>query len=108
EDGETFCRAVEAAGPEGLWQTSDELLRRAQGIYQTIEGSFLAFSRSLDRHTIDGSDLELASFPSSKAEFAIVAVDGCYFDVYSKDAVVTHDLLDRFPNAQSEPTDRFF
>ena len=108
EDGEALCRAVEAAGLEGLWLDSEELLQRAQGIYQTIEGSFLAFSQSLERRTIDAADLDLASFPLSKAEFAIIAVDGCSFDVYSKDAVVTHNLLDRFPNTQSEPTDRYF
>jgi hypothetical protein len=108
EDGETLCRAVEAAGPEGFWLNSADLLHRAQGIYQTLEGSFLAFSQSLDRRTMDAGDLDLTSFPSSKAEFAIEAVDGCYFDVYSKDAVVTRDLLERFPNARSEPTDRYF
>src|SRR5438094_229702 len=92
EDGEMLCRAVEAAGPGGLWLDSQELIQHVQGIYQTIEGSFLAFPTSLDRRIIDESDRDLASFPLSKAEFAIVAVDGCYFDVYSKDAVATHDL----------------
>jgi hypothetical protein len=107
-DGETLCREVEGAGPEGLWLDSTDLLHRAQGISQTIEGSFLAFPRSLDRRTIDAGDLDLASFPSSKAAFAIEAIDGCYFDVYSKDSVVTRDLLERFPNARSESTDHYF
>jgi hypothetical protein len=108
EDGETLYRAVEAAGPTGFWLGSQELEQRAQSIYQTIEGSFLAFPKSLDRRSLDITDLDLASFPASQAEFAIVAVDGCYFDIYSKDALATQDLLGRFPNVHSEPTDRYF
>src|SRR2546430_2351613 len=68
KDGETLCQAVEAAGPEGLWLDSQELVQHTQDIYQTIEGSFLAFPKLLDRRTIDSSDLGLAGFPLSKAE----------------------------------------
>jgi hypothetical protein len=107
-DGETFCRAVEAAGPGGLWIDSHELIERAQGIYQTIEGEFLAFSKSLDRRTIDARDLSLSSFPAGRAEVAIVAVDGCYFDVYSKDAGVTNSLYERFPDARADDPDGYF
>jgi hypothetical protein len=108
KDGETLGWAVEAAGPGGLWLDSQQLIEGAQGIYQTIEGSFLAFSKSLDRRTIDASDLALASFPRNKADFAIIAVDGWYFDIYSKDSLITNDLLHKFPSARAEPPDRYF
>jgi len=108
QDAEAFSRAVEDAGSPGLWINSEDFLRRSRGIYQTIEGSFLAFPGSLDRRSLDGDELCLGLFPTSKAEFAIVAVDGCYFDIYSKDPAATHELLERFATARPEPADHYF
>jgi hypothetical protein len=107
DGGEAFCQAVEAAGPGGLWIDSHGLGEEARRIYQTIEGEFLAFPRSIDRRHVRAIDLDLSSFPTSKAVVAIVAVDGCYFDVYSKDPEVTA-LLEKLPNAKSENPERYF
>ena len=104
---EAFFEAVEAAGPRGLWIDSHDLVAVVSGIYQTIEGEFFAFPRSIDRQEVGATDLDLSSFPASKAVIAIVAVDGCYFEVYSKDPEVT-SLLEKLPNARSESPDRYF
>jgi hypothetical protein len=104
---EAFCEAVEAAGSGGLWIDSRDLLAVVSGIYQTIEGEFIAFPRSIDRHMVDTTDLDLSSFPASKSVIAIVAVDGCYFDVYSKDPEVT-SVVEKLPNARSERPDLYF
>jgi len=106
-EAEAFCEAVEAAGPGGLWIDSHDLVAVVSGIYQTIEGEFFAFPRSIDRREVGTIDLDLSSFPASKAVIAIIAVDGCYFDIYSKDPEVT-SLLEKLPNARSESPERYF
>jgi hypothetical protein len=108
EDGESLCQAVEAAGPDGLWIDSNELREYVGRIYQTIEGEFLAFPKSIDRQRLDGNDVDLSSFPTSKAVVAIVAVDGCYFDVYSKDPGVTASLVEGLQNVRLENPDQYF
>jgi hypothetical protein len=107
DDAETFCNAVQMAGYEGLWIDSHELVEQASRVYQTIEGEFFAFPRSLDRQDVSATDLDTGSFRTSKAVVAIVAVDGCYFDVYSKDPEVT-SLLEKLPNARSEDPGHYF
>jgi hypothetical protein len=106
-DGEAVCEAVEAAGPGGLWLESREFIEESREIYQTIEGEFFAFPRSIDRQDVRASDLDLSSFPTSRAVVAIVAVDGCYFDVYSNEHEVTC-LLATLPNARSERPEDYF
>jgi hypothetical protein len=108
ENAESLCQAVEAAGPGGVWVDSQDLHREANGIYQTIEGEFIAFSRSIDRQGLGPFDLSLSSFPESRAVIAIVAVDGCYFDVYSKDPETTRRLRERFPTARVEDPKLYF
>ncbi len=108
ENGESLRDAVEAAGPGGLWIDSRDLLDIVAGIYQTIEGEFLAFPESIDRRDLGAPDLDLSSFPASRAVLAVVAVDGCSFDVYSKDPETTHLLQDTFPGARSENLDHYF
>jgi hypothetical protein len=102
EDDEAFCRAVEAAGPHGLWLASDELLAHARGIHQTVEGTFLAFPGSLAPAAIRDDELLLASFPTSRAEVAIEAVDGILFDVHTKSPEIAENLLRRFSGAHAE------
>jgi len=65
--------------------TSEELIGHAQGIYQTIEGDFLAFPRQVDPSTVTSDELSLRAFPASRAQLAIVIVDGGFFEVYAKD-----------------------
>src|SRR5262245_60825925 len=72
---DALCRQVEAAQGSALWQTSEDLLRQAEDISQTIEGKFIAFPRGVDRQTLTAGDLDLWSFQDSKAVLAIVAVD---------------------------------
>lgn len=87
QDGEVLCKKVEAAGPAGFWIPSQDLLKQAGKIYQTIEGEFLAFPSGVDVRTIDAAELSLRSFPWNRAEIAIVAVDGGFFEVFAKDPV---------------------
>jgi hypothetical protein len=108
ENGESLCEAVEAAGSEGFWIDSQDLVKEVRGIYQTIEGEFVAFPRSIDRRDLEAIDLDLASFPASRAVVAVVAVDGCCFDVYSKDSETLKMLQDRFPDAKHENPDLYF
>ena len=108
EEGESFCRAVEAAGPGGLWIDSRDLVQQVRGIYQTIEGEFVAFPESIERQSLGPLDLSLSSFPASKAVVAVVAIDGCYFDVYSKDSEATNLLQKRFPDATVENAELYF
>lgn len=107
-DGGPVGRAIEAAGPEGSWIDSWDLLGAVGAIYQTIEGEFLAFPRSIDRRNLQALDLNLASFPEGRAAVAVVAVDGGCFDVYSKDPEATHRLLATFPDATIEDTGLYF
>jgi hypothetical protein len=85
EGSEAFSRDVEEAGSAGLWLTSQELYCHASGIYQTIEGEFIAFPCEVDPSAITANELNLRTFPTSRVELAIVAVDGRFFDVYAKD-----------------------
>ena len=107
-DGEPLCQAVEAAGPGGYWIDSRELVKEVNGIYQTIEGEFTAFPKSMDRANLGPLDLELSSFPESRAVVAIVAVDGCYFDIYSKNPDATNMVHERFPEATVENPEVYF
>lgn len=105
ENGEPFCQAVEAASPEGFQIDSQDLVKAADGIYQTIEGEFLAFPRSAVRQGLVPLDLSLSSFSASQA---VVAVDECYFDVYPKDAEVTDRLHERSPDVRIENPGLYF
>ena len=67
-----------------------------------------AFPKTIDRRELEPGDLDLSSFPASKAVIAIVAVDGCYFDVYSKDFEATKRLHESFPDATAENPDLYF
>jgi hypothetical protein len=84
-NAEAFCRDVEAAGPTGLWIAGPDLLRHACDAYQTVEGEFLAFPREIDPKEVDCDQLSLRAFPTSRAELAIVVVDGFFFEIYAKD-----------------------
>jgi hypothetical protein len=108
ENGESLCEAVETAGPEGFWIDSQDLVKEVGGIYQTIEGEFMAFPRSIDRRDLESLDLDLSSFPASRAVVGVVAVDGCYFDVYSKDSEALKMLHAKFPDAKNENPDLYF
>ncbi len=105
---ESRCKAVEAAGPGGFWIDSHDLVKEVKGIYQTVEGEFIAFHQSIDQRELGPIDLSLSSFPGSRAVVAIVAVDGCYFDVYSKDSEATSKLLEKFPGATVENPELYF
>ena len=108
EESESLCEAVEAAGPDGVWIDSRALLEAARGIYQTIEGRFLAFPRSIEKESLEASDYSLIAFPASPAALAIVAVDGGCFDVYSKDPETTQNLHDAFPIVGDENLEHYF
>jgi hypothetical protein len=83
---EDVCQKVAGTGANGLWISSDALLEIVNKVYQTIEGVFLAFPIATDPGTLPLKDIELKYFPTSPASLAIVAIDGSFFEVYTKDA----------------------
>jgi hypothetical protein len=106
ENADAVCQMVEAA-PNGLWMTSQELLAHTRKIYQTIDGEFLAFPRKIEPNEVAPDEIGLAGFPESRAELAIVAVDGSYFEVYAKDAGIAASLR-ALKNVREENSDRYF
>jgi hypothetical protein len=107
EGGEIVCRNVETAGAAGLWMTSQELLAQAHKVYQTLEGEFLAFPRDVDPKEITAEELNLRAFPASRAELALVAVDGGLFDVYAKDSDLPASLKG-FRDVRQENPEAYF
>jgi hypothetical protein len=107
ENSEAVCQRVEAAGLGGLWMSSQDLLGHARGIYQTIEGEFLAFPREIDLGTVSADEVNLGAFPESRAELAIVAVDGGYFEVYAKDPKLL-TALKQFKDVRDENPGAYF
>jgi hypothetical protein len=106
ENADAVCQMVEAA-PNGLWMTSQELLAHAGRIYQTVEGEFLAFPHNVEPKKVDCQEMSLAAFPESRAELAIVAVDGSFFEVYAKDAGDAA-ALQAFKNVREENPAEYF
>jgi Protein of unknown function (DUF2691) len=106
ENADAACQAVEAA-PNGLWMSSQELLAHASKIYQTIDGEFVAFPRNVEPKDVNPPELRLAAFPESRAELAIVAVDGSYFEVYAKDPDIAASLRG-LGNVRDENPDQYF
>jgi hypothetical protein len=104
---EGFDQAVEAAGSSGVWLSSADLMRHAKQVYQTIEGQFLAFPKNTDRGQLDDQDLNLLDFPFNKMELAIVAIDGCFFEVYAKDPSLVN-LLSCFKDVREEDPTHYF
>lgn len=107
QDSEAICRQVEAAGPSGLWLSSQELMTHAREVYQTIEGQFLAFPRAIDRSTVEAHELDFGEFPSSRADLAIVAIDGCFFEVFAKDSELLSSY-GRFKGVRVENPSAYF
>jgi hypothetical protein len=107
DDAEALCQRVETAGSAGLWMTSQELLGHARNVYQTIEGELLAFPYETDPKTVTARELNLRCFPASRAELAIVAVDGGFFEAYAKDPDAMSRLR-RFGDVRDEDPTKYF
>jgi len=84
-----------------------DLLNQARKVYQTVAGAFLAFPRGLNMKSIAADDLNLRAFPSSRAELAIVAVDGSFFEVFAKDPELLTPLR-KFPDVREENPAAYF
>jgi len=109
DNADVLREAFEAAAPGGYWLDSRELIEAVSGIYQTIEGEFTAFpAGSIAWKGLAASDHDLSTFPTSQATLAVVAVDGCYFDVYAKDPEVVRLLREAFPDVRTEDPARYF
>ncbi len=105
-DNQFLCDAVQKAGARGLWISSQELFAHAARVHHTFEGTFLAFPREVDPSTVSIRELA-ASFPASRAELEIRAVDGSFFDVYAKEPSVLSPLR-LLPGVRDEiPCDYF-
>jgi hypothetical protein len=107
ENCELVCQRVEAAGCAGVWMSSQELYEHARNIYQTLEGEFLAFPQELPPSQVTSEDLDLRSFPTSRAELAIVAVDGAFFEVCAKDHALLGPLR-KFRDIRNEDPSTYF
>lgn len=107
ENADTLCRIVEQAGPGGHWMDSQDLQDQACRVYQTIEGEFLAFPLDVEPSAVTHAEMQLSAFPESRAELAIVAVDGGFFEVYTKDADIVA-LLRQFRDVRDEDAKMYF
>ena len=79
---------IAAASGQGAWLGPDELQACADAINQTIDGVILAFPKGTTPEALSAEDVEVSSFPSSRAVCAIIAIDSSYFEVYAKDRAV--------------------
>lgn len=97
-----------AASGQGAWLSPDELQGCADSIDQTIEGVVLAFPKHTAPTTLSAEDLEVSSFPRSRAVCAIVAVDSSYFEIYAKDSAVAERIRNTFHSVvEHNPLDYF-
>lgn len=104
QSSEDLCRAVERAGQAGLWMSAQGLVDSANKVYQTMEGEFLAFPERIDPGTLSSDDLNLRCFPSNRADLAIVAIDGQFFEVYTKNSKWLTSLLDMRGVRREDPS----
>src|SRR5262245_8823232 len=105
---ESGGRASDTAGDKGLWMPWAELEAFAQDTRQTIEGRLVAFPADLDRRAVTAEERGLGAFPTSRASLAIVAIDGCYFDVYAKTPDVGASLRQHFREVRVEDPSNYF
>jgi hypothetical protein len=107
DSSEDVCQKVAGMGANGLWISSDALLESVNKVYQTIEGDFLAFPIATDPRVLPLKEIELKYFPTSSAVLAIVAIDGSFFEVYTKDAKHI-EALQVFEGIQYENPNLYF
>lgn len=107
-DGAVLCEKVQHSRPVGIWMSSRELLNFSKQIQQTVEGTFIAFPSGTDRHTVDLRELDLAEFPTSRAELAIEAVDSSWFDVYTKDPDINSQIRQNFRDVRDQDVSQYF
>ena len=108
DPGDVFRGSATLVGAGWFYVNSKELVAAADRIYQTVEGDFLAYPRTDHPTELWPEGPSLLDFPRSRAVVAIIAVDGCYFDVYSKDPEVTRLLHEKFNTAREEHVDHYF
>jgi hypothetical protein len=103
-----FCDAVQSARGRGIWASREELEDIAARAEQTISAEILGFPAELNRSSLSEQDLNLACFPVSKAEVAIVAVDSSYFEVYAKNSAVLDAIRGAFQDVREEDPAPYF
>jgi hypothetical protein len=101
----------DVSGPacwDGTWLTTGELMNLASEVTQTIEGTFIAFPHEPGGRNTAATDLNERAFPTSRAELLITAIDGGFFEVYTKDRKVTELLRRRFKDVREEDPNMYF
>jgi len=93
---------------DGTWLSSSKLLHWAEGLAQTVNGTFIAFPKELAGATPGSADRGVADFPASQAELVIKAVDSSFFDVCAKDAAVAALLRRCFKDVREEDSENYF
>lgn len=102
-----ICRRIESAGETGLWLTTEQLRHEALGIDQTIEGEFVAFPDSVEPTNVAPEEWSWLNFPSSRAELAIVAIDGTTFDILAKNSRMLTEIRRHWP-VIDQPISNYF
>lgn len=100
------CQKV--AHEQGTWLSSKELTSCVSAIDQTIDAVLLGFPADVDPREVSCEELELGSFPHSRAELAIVAVDSSFFEVYCKRSDIIGLLKKRFKDVREERAESHF
>ncbi len=106
-NAESLCGRVELAGDDGLWLSTEQLFEETAGITQTIEGELLGFPNSIDRSSIGYDERFWLRLPTSRAQLAIVAIDGMEFDILSKDNRLISNLRNKWHVTDQSITDYF-
>jgi hypothetical protein len=101
-------RQVADAGRLGFWLTSQKLTTLAAQIFQTIDGTFIAFPAGTAGTPRDEAMVHLAAFPDGDAELAIQVVDSSVLEVYAKDREIPAVLRRHFQDVREEDPHAYF
>jgi formylmethanofuran dehydrogenase subunit E len=93
---------------EGETMTTFELKLCLANVVQIIDGIFLGYNTLCPELDRGKAAKDYAHFPDSDADIAIVAVDGSFFEVYTKDAEIIRLLRDRFVDVREEDVSNYF
>jgi hypothetical protein len=97
-----FCTMVESAPEHRILVTGTELLEYVQAFLQVDEGIFAGYHNDSDAAIFLRFGWARTRFTSPACELAMVAVDGCGFDVYLRSRVYADRLTAHFKAARWE------
>jgi hypothetical protein len=108
-EAQPLCDAVEKArrNAKTFLLSWDELLAAAQKFDQTIEATFIAFSRKAS--AANGLDMvnDLALFPQCEGELIVRAIDSSFFEIWTKSYDDVRTLKKCFKDVREEDTTKY-